>query len=240
MYVCARSDNAKASTSQHQDSLFRQPIRELKLPPLRPLIYEAVLIPPGAEVLADRFTYLLQLWRLLSNPIKRPGIELPFGGNLHGFKGVLARGWQANGLIVWNTGMPFSVTNANNRSGTRPATTNSDRPNMIGSGKVSNPTLKRWFNTSDFVAQPQATFGNERRNQLYGPGLQRVDLSLFKNFDITERLILEFRTEAFNVLNTTQFSNPTASLGNALNGQITGTTNAYNPRLIQFAARLKF
>lgn len=165
---------------------------------------------------------------------------LPFGGNLHGFKGVMARGWQANGLIVWNTGMPFSVTNANNRSGTRPATTNSDRPNMIGSGKVSNPTLARWFDTSDFVAQPQATFGNERRNQLYGPGLQRVDLSLFKNFDITERLILEFRTEAFNVLNTTQFSNPTASLGNALNGQITGTTNSYNPRLIQFAARLKF
>jgi Carboxypeptidase regulatory-like domain/TonB dependent receptor len=165
---------------------------------------------------------------------------LPFGENLHGFKGVLAKGWQANGLIVWNTGFPFSVTNANNRSGTRPATTNSDRPNMIGSGKVANRTLARWFNTSDFVAQPLATFGNERRNQLYGPGLQRVDLSLFKNFNIYERLRLEFRTEAFNVLNTTQFGNPTASLGNALNGQITSTTNAYNPRLIQFAARLKF
>lgn len=111
---------------------------------------------------------------------------------------------------------------------------------MIGSGKVANPTLARWFNTSDFVAQPLATFGSQRRNQLYGPGLQRVDLSLFKNFDIYERLKLEFRTEAFNVLNTTQFANPTASLGNALNGQITSTANAYNPRLIQFAARLKF
>ncbi len=165
---------------------------------------------------------------------------LPFGENLHGFKSVLAKGWQANGLIVWNTGSPFSVTNANNRSGTRPSTTNSDRPNMIGSGKVAHPTIARWFNTGDFVAQPLATFGNQRRNQLYGPGLQRVDLSLFKNFDIYERLKLEFRTEAFNVLNTAQFVNPTASLGNALNGQITSTSNAYNPRLIQFAARLKF
>lgn len=165
---------------------------------------------------------------------------LPFGQKAHGFAGILARGWQANGLIVWNTGMPFSVTNANNRSGTRPSTTNSDRPNMTGSGKVSQPTISRWFNTNDFVAQPVATFGNERRNQLYGPGLQRVDLSLFKNFDITERFKLEFRTEAFNVLNTTQFTNPTASLGNALNGQITSTSNAYNPRLIQFAARVKF
>ncbi len=165
---------------------------------------------------------------------------LPFGQKAHGFAGALAKGWQANGLIVWNTGMPFSETNANNRSGTRPSTTNSDRPNQVGSGRVDHPTIARWFNTSDFVAQPLATFGNQHRNQLYGPGLQRVDLSLFKNFDIYERLKLEFRTEAFNVLNTAQFANPTGSLGNALNGQITSTSNAYNPRLIQFAARLKF
>jgi hypothetical protein len=165
---------------------------------------------------------------------------LPFGKSTHGFVGALVKGWQANGITVWNTGMPFSVTNANNRSGTRPSTTNSDRPNQIGSGKVAHPTIAAWFNTSDFVAQPLATFGNQRRNQLYGPGLQRVDLSLFKNFDITERLKLEFRTETFNVLNTAQFANPTASLGNALNGQVTSTSNAYNPRLIQFAARLKF
>jgi hypothetical protein len=165
---------------------------------------------------------------------------LPFGQSAHGFVGALVKGWQANGLIVWNTGLPFSETNANNRSGTRPSTTNSDRPNQSGSGKVGHSTIARWFNTNDFVAQPLATFGNQRRNQLYGPGLQRVDLSLFKNFDIYERLKLEFRTEAFNVLNTAQFANPTASLGNALNGQVTTTANAYNPRLIQFAARLKF
>jgi Carboxypeptidase regulatory-like domain/TonB dependent receptor len=165
---------------------------------------------------------------------------LPFGQKAQGFAGALVKGWQANGLIVWNTGLPFSETNANNRSGTRPSTTNSDRPNQIGSGRVDHPTIARWFNTSDFVAQPLATFGNQRRNQLYGPGLQRVDLSLFKNFDIYERLKLEFRTEAFNVLNTAQFANPTGSLGNALNGQVTSTSNAYNPRLIQFAARLKF
>jgi len=166
--------------------------------------------------------------------------SLPFGDNLHGLRGVLGKGWQANGLIVWNTGMPFSVTNFTNRSGSRPGTSGTDRPNMIGSGKVAHPSISRWFNTSDFQFQRVNTVGNQRRNQLYGPGLQRVDLSLFKNFDIYESLKLEFRTEAFNVLNTTQFTNPTAQLGNALNGQITSTANAYNPRLIQFAARLKF
>ncbi len=171
---------------------------------------------------------------------------LPFGENLRGFAGALGKGWQANGLVVWATGFPFSVTNVTNRSGTRPTAGNSDRPNMIGSGKVGHPTIGHWFDTTAFAFQPAGTVGSEHRNQLYGPGLQRVDLSLFKNFDIYERLKLEFRTEAFNVLNTAQFVNPNASLslsGGApvsTFGTITSTANAYNPRLIQFAARLKF
>ena len=173
---------------------------------------------------------------------------LPFGENLHGFAGVLGKGWQANGLVVWATGFPFSVTNVTNRSGTRPTAGNSDRPNMIGSGKVAHSTIQRWFDTSAFQFQPAGTIGNQHRNQLYGPGLQRVDLSLFKNFDLGERLKLEFRTEAFNVLNTAQFVNPNASLNLATAGgapvstfgTITSTANAYNPRIVQFAARLKF
>ncbi len=183
---------------------------------------------------------------------------LPFGEKTRGFVGILAKGWQANGVVVWNTGMPFSVTNVTNRSGTRPTAGNSDRPNMIASGKVSHPTISRWFDTNAFVFQPAGTVGSERRNQLYGPGLQRVDLSLFKNFDIHESLTLQFRTEAFNVLNTAQFVNPGASLslqtcttacsGYSVAGYtpisslgvISSTANAYNPRLIQFAARLKF
>jgi hypothetical protein len=171
---------------------------------------------------------------------------LPFGQSSHAVKGFLVKGWQANGVVVWNTGMPFSVTNSVNRTGTRPTATNSDRSTMIGSGKVSHPTISKWFDTTAFVYQPLGTTSNQRRNQLYGPGMQRVDLSLFKNFDIHENVKLEFRTEAFNVLNTAQFVNPNASLSFAGSapvstfGVISSTANAYNPRLIQFAARLKF
>jgi hypothetical protein len=136
--------------------------------------------------------------------------------------------------------MPFSVTNLTNRSGTRPGISNSDRPNMSGNPRASRPTLSHWFNTSAFAGQTLGTVGSQRRNQLYGPGLQRVDLSLFKTFALHDRLNLEFRTEAFNVLNTAQFTNPTASLGNAAFGTISSTANAYNPRVLQFAARLKF
>ena len=172
--------------------------------------------------------------------------SLPFGENLHGFKAALGKGWQANGLVVWNTGMPFSVTNITNRSGTRPTAGTSDRPNMLKSGKLGHPTISQWFDTSAFAFQPAGTIGSEHRNQLYGPGLQRVDLSLFKNFNLFERAQLEFRTEAFNVLNTAQFVNPNAALSLSGGvpvstfGTITSTANAYNPRIVQFAARIKF
>jgi len=186
---------------------------------------------------------------------------LPFGETAHGFRGVLVKGWQANGIVVWNTGMPFSVINSTNRSGTRP-NGSADRPNMIGNGRVGHPTVNKWFDTNDFVFQPTGTIGSQHRNQLFGPGLQRVDLSLFKNFDVYKSMKLEFRTEAFNVLNTAQFVNPGATLsyqacGGTTNvncngfpvagftpvanfGVISATANAYDPRLIQFAARLKF
>ena len=166
--------------------------------------------------------------------------SLPYGQNLHGFVGLLAKGWQANGLVVLNTGLPFSVTNIANRSGTRPGTANTDRPNVVASTHVDQPTVLKWFNTAAFQGQTGGTVGNQHRNQLSGPGLQRVDLSLFKTFPIVERFNLEFRTEAFNVMNTAQFAFPNASLGNASFGIISSTANAYNPRILQFALRLKF
>jgi hypothetical protein len=165
---------------------------------------------------------------------------LPFGNNLQGVKAVLAKGWQANGVVVWNTGMPFSEVNLVNRSGTRPGVSSSDRPNQTKSGRLHHATISEWFDTSAFEFQKVGTVGNQHRNQIYGPGLQRVDLSLFKNFQLADRLNLEFRTEAFNVLNTAQFAFPTAALGNSANGVISSTANAYNPRILQFAARLKF
>jgi len=165
---------------------------------------------------------------------------LPFGNNLTGFRGVLAKGWQANGLVVLSDGPPFSVTNSANRTGNRPGTANSDRPNQIASAHVAQRTVTEWFNTAAFQGQIGGTIGTERRDQIYGPSLKRVDLSLFKNFTLTRRVNMEFRTEAFNVLNTAQFAFPAASLGGAGFGTISSTANAYNPRILQFAVRFKF
>lgn len=165
---------------------------------------------------------------------------LPFGQNLRSVAGLFGKGWQANGLVVWATGLPFSETNLTNRTGNRTSSNNSDRPNVVGNFKLSHPTIHEWFNTSAFEGQTKGTVGDERRNQIYGPSAQHVDLSLFKIIPIHDNINLEFRTEAFNVLNTALFAFPTASLGNTANGIISSTTNAYSPRVVQFAARVKF
>ncbi len=166
--------------------------------------------------------------------------QLPFGRTFHGYKAVLAKGWQTNLIFVWGTGHPFTVLNASNRNGTRPGTSASDRPNQIGSGQVSTHKISQWFNVADFSAQALGTLGTERRNQLYGPGYRHIDASLFKGFDIYREAILEFRVEAFNITNTTNFSSPNANLGVSNFGTISATANNYQPRLVQLALDLKF
>lgn len=80
----------------------------------------------------------------------------------------------------------------------------------------------------------------ERRDQLYGPHYRHLDVSLFKTFAVTAKANLEFRVEGFNVTNTTNFAQPNNTLANANFGQITATSQAYNPRQVQFALKLNY
>ena len=165
---------------------------------------------------------------------------LPWGNSLHGFTGVLAHGWQMNGIAVWGTGTPFSALNATNIAGNNPGSSGSDRPNQIGVAALSHPTVQRWFNINAFAAQPAGTVGTARRNSMYGPGYRHVDLSLFKNFNLYREAQLQFRTEAFNVTNTASFGQPNATIGLATVGTVSALNNNYNPRVIQFALKLSF
>jgi hypothetical protein len=165
--------------------------------------------------------------------------DLPFGSNkmfgtgAHGLEEVLIGGWQLNSIDTFQTGTPFTPTMTTSQLNTGGSV---QYPNRTGSGKLSNPSPKAWFNVTDFASPGLYTFGNSGRNILYGPGTEQVDASLFKNFglgrDGTRRF--QFRAETFNVFNTPQFNNPNSAIGNAAAGTI---TSAGTPQLFQRTSR---
>ena len=165
---------------------------------------------------------------------------LPFGEKAHGFEAALIKGWQTNVLLVWSSGLPFTVLNASNLSNTNPGSSNTDRPNQTGKANLSNATIARFFDTTQFVAQPSGVLGNAARNSVYGPHYRHLDLSLFKTFTLRERLNLQFRAEGFNITNTANFAQPNASLGTGTFGTITALSNNYSPRAVQFVGRVQF
>lgn len=166
--------------------------------------------------------------------------QLPFGAKANGLQAIAIKGWQTNVIGVWETGFPFTITNATDVSNTNPGANNADRPDRIGKPSVHKGDINEFFNTAAFAAQTPGTIGTERRNGLHGPDYRHLDLSLFKVFPIGERFNLEFRAESFNLLNTANFAVPNSSLGGANFGRITALSTNYAPRQLQFALKLTF
>ncbi len=176
---------------------------------------------------------------------------------------AFAGGFRLNGLGFWQTGTPFTVTDAttqaNGLARVNLPTITGDKPNVVGSYNSGGP-LNQFFNTAAFAPQAIGTLGNESRNQVFGPHLRRGDLSLFKTISVREGLKLELRAECFNFTNTPNFALPSAvitaydSAGVPLNaipraiannatspfGSITSTAFGYSGRQFQFAGRFNF
>jgi hypothetical protein len=185
--------------------------------------------------------------------------ELPFGKTLKGVQGLLAKGWQVNALVAWETGLPFTVINSTDVAGTMPGDNDDDRPNMSGSAKLSHRSNKEWFNTSAFNVQSAGYLGNEWRNQLYGPHYEHLDMSFFKGIPVFKEGTVQFRAECFNLTNTPTFAAPNATIygdpgvsgangdngSSATNvaagfGAISATNANYTPRVFQVALKLQF
>jgi hypothetical protein len=170
------------------------------------------------------------------------GYELPIGrgkrwlGSSSGFAGKLLEGWQVQGILSLATGFPFTPV-ANVVHGTGSFVPQfADR---IADGNLSGDerTVDRWFDTTAFRRPAVGTFGSSGRNVLIGPGIANLDAALQKNTRITERVMLQFRGESFNILNHAQFFEPVANVDNPTFGRI---TSAADPRRIQFGMKLLF
>ncbi len=187
--------------------------------------------------------------------------ELQFGKEFNGIKKTFLGGWQTNMIMAWQSGKVFSIVESgagadnpiesdgkahgfNNRA-TPQNSGGADRPNQIADARLGHKTLTQFFNTAAFAPQPLGTIGNTQRNSMFGPNFRHVDLSIFKNFPVMERVNLQFRAECFNISNTPSFfigNNNTSNqqFGNAAFGTISATDPNYTPRQYQFALKAQF
>jgi len=172
--------------------------------------------------------------------------ELPFGrGKMLGknanavVNGVIG-GWAVSPIVSFRTGWPMPVYGVGDESGTfgRGA-----RADCNGVPSIENTFLpgvgRQWFtNSGQFTTPAVGSFGNcsPQLSDLRSPHYSDVDLSLHKDFPITERFKLQFRTDFVNAFNHVQYNAPNMSLGSTM-GQI---TSAQPPRNIQLALKLYY
>jgi hypothetical protein len=143
--------------------------------------------------------------------------------------------WQAGGNFTAQSGAPFTLNIASDQAniGSGPA----QRPNVLGNPNDGPKTPEEWFNTSVFSLPALYTFGNAPRNSVIGPGLREFDLSLQKEIPLAEAVKLQFRAEAYNLLNRPNFNIPNRTAFTSNFGRI---SSAQDSRQLQFALKLAF
>ena len=170
--------------------------------------------------------------------------QLPFGNNSTGLVQQLIGGWQWNGIVNWQGGFPFTPLAGSNTSGTGDSN-QSDVPNWNPNfhGNVILGKPDQWFDPHAFAPATQGTFGNVSRGALRGPGLFSLDTSFFKKIKVSEDLSLQFRAEAFNILNHANFGYPNEIIfsgGNYSSSAGVISQTSTTSRQIQFALKLIF
>ena len=128
--------------------------------------------------------------------------ELPFGKSFTGYQAAFIKGWTTNIAGSWQSGLPFGVGNG------RPLPGVGGSVDQVCSGKLSNPTKQNWFNEACFKQPTQFTYGVQDVYQMFGPRQRSIDFSLSKDFILTERVKMQFRSEIFNLFNTPSFAPP--------------------------------
>lgn len=188
---------------------------------------------PNGQIPRHRFT-LSEVWQL---PIGR---GRAIGNEMSALADALVGGWQLSTIWTGRSGLPVNVSLAGN--GVDPNTGlsysflnrngGSLRPNIVGNPNANSDASADRFTFLDpraYQRQPVNTPGSAPRNSAWGPGYFTIDASLVKRFPIGERYA-DLRLEAFNLLNTTNYQNPSATWGASNFGVISDT---FDPRVVQ-------
>jgi hypothetical protein len=165
------------------------------------------------------------------------GAKKKFGSNWNkGVNGVLG-GWQLGGIVTAHTGFPLTIKMSGDPSGTG---ARSFRANVVGTPndphQIGPGVL--FLDPSAYAAPTAGTFGNAGIGPVRGPGMKRIDLSLHKQFNLTEKRYFELRAETFNLFNTPIFQSPASqTITSSLFGQIRSSQGERN---IELAAKFYF
>ena len=185
----------------------------------------------------------------------------------------VTRGFEFNALFTYTSGTPISPQYSTNVDGTGEL---KDRPNYTGvnpftgvqlasstssarsyrylQNSLTNPSFTcpggagTATNPASCAAGVTGVYGNEKRDNFFGPNFRDVDFSILKHTPVTEKVMSEFRVEIFNVFNFNNFANPNVNPTSSQFGLMTNTRNGANapgigygePFNIQFALKLTF
>jgi hypothetical protein len=178
---------------------------------------------------------------------------LPFGKGKRwaqsGLASRLAGGWQMNWILSRYSGTPFNVVTSGTSVNAPGSTQTADQ--VLGDVQIlgGHGSGQPYFDPNAFAPVTGVRFGNAGRDIVRGPGFFNLDGSVFRDFSITERFVLQFRAEAFGITNTPQFGNPGATVSSATRnadgsiGVLNGydeITSATGERQFRFALRLSF
>lgn len=156
--------------------------------------------------------------------------------------------WQLSGVTTFASGFPsgigFSTVDGADITGGG----DFSRINVTGKAQLpfSERQFLRFFDPTVFARPPKGSAGNAPKDVFRGPGIANWDISVFKNFPLfRESRYLQFRAEAYNALNHTQFAgvNTTArfdAAGNQVNTQFGQVTSTRQPRIMQLSLSIRF
>jgi hypothetical protein len=181
-------------------------------------------------------THVLSSYAVYDLPMGRGKM---LGKNVNGAVNEVIGGWAVSPIVSFRTGWPLPVYNADDNSGTNSRGARADCSGIPSITKTAITGGVQWFtNTGQFTQPATGTFGNcsPQLDGLRSPHYTDVDMSVHKDFPITERFRLQFRTDFINAFNHVQYDAPNMGIG-AQMGQITG---AQPPRNIQLAMKLYY
>ncbi len=154
----------------------------------------------------------------------------------------LLGGWQVNGIFSTQSGDPVNIFHGRDVAGTTIG--GGQRPNLVGDplagvdrSRAAIVNGAPWYNVDAYQIPGSGHFGNLGRNTMISPGDWNLDLGVFKNFDVSENVQVQYRWEMFNAMNHANLTNPVGRITSGTAGEINTLTG---PRIMQMGLRIEF